>query len=107
MSSPLLSAPALSLRRVAALLLVILAVLAVSWSGGSPAGASDDYEPDPQLIADVRGYAAETDNGFDHVLRWVRVLQAFGALEGMTAAEARGYAEQYGWQPDGSPSPPS
>ena len=72
-------------------------MLAVSWSGTDSAGAQDDYEPDPQVIADVWGYAAETDNGYDHVLRWVRVLQSFGAIEGMTAAEARGYADN-GWQ---------
>ncbi len=73
-----------------------VAVLALSWSGGSPAGAQDDYEADPQLIADIQGYAAETQNGHDHVLRWMRVLQTFGAVEGMTAAEAQGYADN-GW----------
>ena len=49
------------------------------------------------MIADVRSYAAETDNGFDHVLRWMRALKTFGAVADMTAAEAQGYADQ-GWE---------
>ena len=57
--------------------------------------AQDNYQPDQQVVADVRGYAAETDNRFDHVLRWVRVLHTLGALADMTAAEAQGYADQY------------
>ena len=57
--------------------------------------AQDDYTPDPQVVDDVRGYAAETDNGFDHVLRWMRVLHTLGALDDMSAAEAQGYADQY------------
>ena len=57
--------------------------------------AQDDYTPDQQVVDDVRGYARETDNGFDHVLRWMRVLHTLGALADMSAAEAQGYADQY------------
>ena len=57
--------------------------------------AQDDYEPDSQVVDDVWSYARETDNGFTHVLRWMRVLHTLGAIEDMTAAEARGYAVQY------------
>lgn len=88
-------APSPSLRRLAALFVGLAAVLAVSWSGTSPVGAQDDYEPDPQVVADVWGHAGETGNGFDHVLRWMRVLVTFGAIEGMTSAEAQANAEQY------------
>ena len=52
--------------------------------------------PDEQVVAAVRGYAQETGKGFDHVLRWMRVLHTFGALQDMTAAEAQGYADN-GW----------
>ena len=58
--------------------------------------AQDNYQPDQQVVDDVRGYAAETNNGFDHVLRWMRVLHTFDALDDMTAAEAQGYAIKAG-----------
>ena len=77
--------------------LLALAALAVFWSGGSPAGADGGYEPDQQVVADVWTYAQETQHGYDHVLRWMRVLKTFGELEDMTAAEAQGYADR-GWQ---------
>ncbi len=54
-----------------------------------------------KLIADVRGYAAETDNGVAHVNRWKRVLLAFGeSVPGftgtpMTLVEAQGFASQF------------
>ena len=57
--------------------------------------APGEYAPDTQVVDDVRGYARETDNGFDHVLRWMRVLHTFDALDDMSAAEAQGYADQY------------
>ena len=47
------------------------------------------------MVDDVWSYARETDNGFTHVLRWMRVLSTLGAIEAMTSAEARGYAVQY------------
>ena len=50
----------------------------------------------PPLIADVWSYAQETQNGYDHVLRWMRVLKTLGALSAMTAAEAQGLADA-GW----------
>ena len=52
----------------------------------------------PQLIADVQGYAAETQNGDAHVERWTRVLAAFGEVyhaSPMTAQEAREFANQF------------
>ena len=82
-------------RCCSALLIVIVAACALSWSQTGPVGAQHDHEPDPQVIADVWGYAAETDEGFAHVLRWVRVLHTFDAIEDMTAAEAQGYADQH------------
>ena len=75
--------------------LVVVAVVAASWSATTAADAQDDYQPDQQLVADVRGYAAETANGYDHVLRWMRVLRTLGVLDDMTAAEAQGYADTY------------
>ena len=56
---------------------------------------------DPALVAQVRGYAAETHEGQAHVDRWKRVLVAFGAetypgLTPMTAAEAQVFADR-GW----------
>ena len=59
--------------------------------------AADDYEPDQDVVDDVRRYAEETGSGFDHVLRWMRVLKTFGAIADITAAEAQGYADQ-GWE---------
>ncbi|MYD48307.1 MAG: leucine-rich repeat protein [Chloroflexi bacterium] len=83
-----------SLPGLAALLLLIAATVVI-WAGTGPAGAQDGYQPDEQVVSDVWGYARETDNGFAHVLRWLRALHTFGAIEDMTAAEAQGYAEQY------------
>jgi uncharacterized repeat protein (TIGR02059 family) len=57
--------------------------------------AQDGYAPAPQVVSDVWGYAAETANGFDHVLRWMRVLATFGVVADMTSAEAQGYADTY------------
>ena len=59
------------------------------------------YKSDEQLIADAKFYAQQTQHGYDHVLRWVRVLKTLGVLEDMTAAEAQGYADagQQLWAP--------
>jgi len=54
--------------------------------------------PDPLLVAAVRGYAQEAENGQAHMDRWLRVLAAFGDDNGhspMTAAEARFNADTY------------
>ena len=59
--------------------------------------APGDYQPAQQVIDDVWSYAQETGGGFDHVLRWMRVLTTFGVVEDMTAAEAKGYADN-GWE---------
>ncbi len=61
--------------------------------------SAEDTDPNADLIADVRGYAAETDEGQAHVDRWMRVLAAFGDNNGhepMTATEAKTYADR-GW----------
>ena len=59
--------------------------------------ASGNYEPDQDVVADVRGYARETQHGFEHVMRWMKVLKTFGTITDMTAAEAQGYADK-GWE---------
>ena len=74
-------------------------------ASGTVAIADDDPAPavatvDPVLVAQVRGYAAETHQGQAHVDRWKRVLAAFGDDNGytpMTAAEAQTHADK-GWQ---------
>ncbi len=59
------------------------------------------YTVPAALIADVQGYAAETNNGDAHVNRWRRVLLAFGeSVPGfggapMTAAEATQHAQTF------------
>ena len=59
----------------------------------------DSSDPDySDLIATVKGYAAETHNGQEHVDRWMRVLAALGEDNGytpMTAAEAQTMADTY------------
>ena len=75
--------------------LLILLAAALLWAAAGPAGAQDGYQPDQQVVDDVWSYARETDNGFTHVLRWMRVLHTLGALEDMSAAEARDNAGQY------------
>ena len=83
------------LLALAALLILVLAASIPLWISAGSASAQDGHVPDPELVDDVWDYAKETDNGFDHVLRWMRVLHTFGALEDMTSAEAQGYADQY------------
>ena len=66
---------------------------------------NDGATVDPQLIANVRSYMAETQHGPVHVNRWKRVLEAFGVedypgLEPMTSDEAkRKYGTWARWQP--------
>ena len=74
-------------------------------ASGTVAIADDDPTPvttdvDPALVAQVRGYAAETHHGQAHVDRWRRVLVAFGVetypgLAPTTAAEAEANAQRY------------
>ena len=80
---------------LAALLFLFIASLTAVWNGTSPVGAQVGNEPDQQVVSDVWEYAAETHNGFDHVLRWMRVLKTFGVVADMSAAEAQGYADQH------------
>ena len=66
---------------------------AVATSENSPKN-----NPYADLIAAVRGYAAETQNGKAHVDRWLRVLAALGINNGykpMTATEAQNHANTY------------
>ena len=80
---------------LAALLFVLMTALGLTWAGTSPAAAQDAYEPDPQVLADVQSYAKETQHGYEHVLRWIRVLKTLGAVADMSAAEARDNAERF------------
>ena len=93
-SASVLSPARWPLPAVAALLILLLAA-ALLWAAAGPAGAQDGYQPDQQVVVDVWSYARETDNGFTHVLRWMQVLHTFGALEAMSAAEARDNAGQF------------
>ncbi len=69
---------------------------------GKKADEGNDYS---ELIADVRGYAAETHNGQAHVDRWMKVLAALGDDNGytpMTATEAQEMADRWSasrWDP--------
>ena len=92
-SSPILQRwPLLGL---AVFFILVLAASALLWTSASPASGQDGHQPDPQVVDDVWDYARETDNGFAHVLRWMRVLHTLGELEDMTAAEAQENATQY------------
>ena len=80
--------------------------VSASRGAATVAVADDDagYTVDPQLVANVQSWMAETYHGAAHVNRWQRVLVAFGALDAdgvsggaMSAAEAQGYADR-GWQ---------
>ena len=64
---------------------------------------SGNTNPHAALIARVRVYVGETENGEEHVKRWQRVLKALGEkdaaftnLTPMTATEAQTYADR-GW----------
>ena len=76
--------------------LILLAAAALLWLSAGPAGAQDGHQPDQQVVADVTGYARETQHGHAHVLRWMRVLHTFDALSDMTSTEAQGFADN-GW----------
>ncbi len=79
-----------------------------SSAGSASVNIADDDDPvlvvyvvPAGLVADVRGYAAETDNGVAHVRRWKRVLLALGedvpGFSGtpMSATEAQGHAQTF------------
>ncbi len=67
----------------------------------TPENTAPVYRVPTSLIADVRGYAAETNNGVAHVTRWQQVLLAFGdTVPGFTGTpitltEAQIYARQF------------
>ncbi len=79
--------------------------------GAGTVSVADDDDPapktgytvDPQVVANVKVWVAETHNGAEHVNRWQRVLVSFGELDAagvsgipMTATEAQVYADR-GW----------
>ncbi len=77
-------------------------LVALEAANPQPAPAPTNAQVDPQVLANVRSYAGETQNGAKHVNRWKRVLEAFGVesypdLEPMTAAAAQVYADA-GWR---------
>ena len=47
------------------------------------------------MVANVETYSKELTHGYDHVLRWVRVLMTLGVVQGMTADEAQENADTY------------
>ena len=90
----------------AALAALLVAASVAIYTGTGAAAAQGGSEPDPQVVADVWGFAGETGNGFDHVLRWMRVLATFGVVEHMTSAEAQEMAEKF-WAERWDPVSPS
>ncbi|MCY4341142.1 MAG: hypothetical protein OXE48_07245 [Gammaproteobacteria bacterium] len=65
----------------------------------APPQPTPGYAPSAELVAAVRGYAAQTDKRQTYVDRWLRVLAAFGDDNGhapMTAVEAQAFADR-GW----------
>ncbi len=77
--------------------------VSASRGAATVAVADDDagHTVDPQVVASVQSWMAETHHGAVHVNRWQRVLVAFGALDAdgvsggaMSAAEAQGYADR-------------
>ena len=86
---------------LAVFLIFLLAASALLWTSASPASGQDGHQPDPKVVDDVWDYAKETDNGSDHVLRWMRVLHTFGELEDMTSAEAQRRGVRSQRYPDG------
>ena len=87
---------------LAALLFAFIAALTVFWTGTAPVGAQAGYEPDQQVVANVRDYAAETHNGYDHVLRWVRVLKTFGVVAGHERRRGPGLPRTSTWRSAGT-----
>ena len=65
------------------------------------------YKAPASLVATVRGYAAETHHGQDHVDRWNGALEGlcvedFPGVSAMTSAQAQGHADAYSssrWSP--------
>jgi len=74
-----------------------IAKVAADLSAPEPEALREKYA---DVIAEVRGFMAETHHGEAHVERWSRVLAALGVDNGfdpMSAAEAEGYAAR-GWK---------
>ncbi len=74
--------------------------------GSATVSVADDddapkYAPNPTVVANVRSYVAESQNGEEHVTRWKRVLVALGVedypgITPMSSTEAQTYADK-GW----------
>ncbi|WP_420620838.1 fibronectin type III domain-containing protein [Candidatus Poriferisocius sp.] len=78
-----------------------------AWISGQATPAAPAYKAPASLVATVRGYAAETQHGQDHVDRWNGALEGlcvedFPGVSAMTSAQAQGHADAYSssrWSP--------
>ncbi|WP_420618005.1 fibronectin type III domain-containing protein [Candidatus Poriferisocius sp.] len=78
-----------------------------AWISGQATPAAPAYKAPASLVATVRGYAAETQHGQDHVDRWNGALEGlcvedFPGVAAMTSAQAQGHADTYSssrWSP--------
>ncbi len=77
------------------------------WITAAATPAAPGYTAPADLVSDVRGYAAETHHGQDHVDRWNSALEGlcvedFPGISAMTSAQAQGHADTYSssrWDP--------
>ena len=78
-----------------------------AWITGQATPTAPAYKAPASLVATVRGYAAETHHGQDHVDRWNGALEGlcvedFPGISAMTSAQAQGHADAYSssrWDP--------
>ncbi len=78
-----------------------------AWITGQATPTAPAYKAPASLVATVRGYAAETHHGQDHVDRWNGALEGlcvedFPGISAMTSAQAQGHADAYSssrWSP--------
>ena len=77
------------------------------WITAAATPVAPAYKAPADLVSDVRGYAAETHHGQDHVDRWNGALEGlcvedFPGVSAMTSAQAQGHADAYSsqrWDP--------
>ena len=78
-----------------------------AWITAAATPVAPAYKAPAGLVSDVRGYAAETHHGQDHVDRWNGALEGlcvedFPGVSAMTSAQAQGHADAYSssrWSP--------
>ncbi len=78
-----------------------------AWISDQATPTAPAYKAPASLVATVRGYAAETHHGQDHVDRWNSALEGlcvedFPGISAMTSAQAQGHANTYSssrWSP--------